>query len=555
MTGDLSLVENDDLRRLLSYGPSYREALPVNWDDVLSEVLTDLDPMISRWADTAQTALWSEWKEGVIQKVKDRISKLKKRKVKDPLPGLSNPEIRRSLRKLHDDYVLTPADKAANNVIIVCKQYYLSLIVKELMQNKDATFEYVAAANPKETVNALKNRIRDLFEIETLEAFENLASIYWSGKMHKNPFSQRFISASNRCVLKGLSAQLTRILKALIRPIKGLCTQFKNKTRVSPWWVIDNSSTVLSDIKRLNQRRLAQSVHSFDFKNLYTKLPHGSIKQELEWVVDQAFAFSKKKNYPFLKVTPNSVAFRKTNKTGKGKVLSKERLKTMISFLIDNLFLGVGEKVFRQCIGIPMGTDCAPFIANLYLFAYEYKYLNNLYNTKQHKKLQQFKHCYRYIDDLLSINNTMINDISQIYPKELTLERTNKNDYQTDFLDLNIKINDKNFYISIYDKTDDFNFTVVKYPHLSGNIHFKRSHGLISSLLLRTTVCSHFTQFQKRAQLITRRLIKRGFCKQLLKKQIQKFFMTHNYAVKKYRTDILTFVSSCFDTTGDVDNL
>ena len=52
------------------------------------------------------------------------------------------------------------------------------------------------------------------------------------------------------------------------------------------------------------------------------------------------------------------------------------KLIEMLDYLIDNIFIRVGNKVFRQTIGIPMGTDCAPLLANLFLFYYEYHYMN-----------------------------------------------------------------------------------------------------------------------------------------------------------------------------------
>ena len=48
----------------------------------------------------------------------------------------------------------------------------------------------------------------------------------------------------------------------------------------------------------------------------------------------------------------------------------------MLTWLIDNIYVTFGNKVFRQQIGIPMGTDCAPFLANLFLFSYEFKWLD-----------------------------------------------------------------------------------------------------------------------------------------------------------------------------------
>ena len=43
--------------------------------------------------------------------------------------------------------------------------------------------------------------------------------------------------------------------------------------------------------------------------------------------------------------------------------MNKMELKAMIEYLVDNVFVHVGNKIFRQTVGIPMGTDCAPLLA------------------------------------------------------------------------------------------------------------------------------------------------------------------------------------------------
>ena len=66
------------------------------------------------------------------------------------------------------------------------------------------------------------------------------------------------------------------------------------------------------------------------------------------------------------------------------------RSQSTVKRLIDNIYIKVGNKVFRQQVGIPMGTDCAPFLANLFLFYYEYEYIKNLVkdNLQAAMKLQ-----------------------------------------------------------------------------------------------------------------------------------------------------------------------
>ena len=95
-----------------------------------------------------------------------------------------------------------------------------------------------------------------------------------------------------------------------------------------------------------------------------------------------------------------------------------------IDFLIDNIYVRFGSSVFRQVIGIPMGTNSAPLLADLFLHTFEYDFM---VKTMKHDitKAIQFSNTFRYIDDLFSIKNVDFgNYISAIYPPELQLTDT-----------------------------------------------------------------------------------------------------------------------------------
>ena len=64
--------------------------------------------------------------------------------------------------------------------------------------------------------------------------------------------------------------------------------------------------------------------------------------------------------------------------------------KVSIDFLIDNIFVLYGGRVFQQAIGIPMGTNCAPLLADLFLHAYEADFLQELHKNKDRKLSQTF---------------------------------------------------------------------------------------------------------------------------------------------------------------------
>ena len=86
------------------------------------------------------------------------------------------------------------------------------------------------------------------------------------------------------------------------------------------------------------------------------------------------------------------------------KAYTKDQLIEMMNYLIDNCYVTCGDSLFRQKIGIPMGTDCAPFLANLFLYSYEHEWMMKMKKTNP-QLARQFNRSARYIDDLLTINN------------------------------------------------------------------------------------------------------------------------------------------------------
>ena len=87
-----------------------------------------------------------------------------------------------------------------------------------------------------------------------------------------------------------------------------------------------------------------------------------------------------------------------------------------LTFLVNNIYIRFGTKLFRQIVGIPMGTNCAPLVADLFLFCYEIDFMMSL----SEEVIEAFNSTSRYLDHLLNIDNKYFDGlISQIYPSEL----------------------------------------------------------------------------------------------------------------------------------------
>ena len=95
---------------------------------------------------------------------------------------------------------------------------------------------------------------------------------------------------------------------------------------------------------------------------------------------------------------------------------------------------GFGTKLYRQIVGIPMGTNCAPLVADLFLFCYERDFMKNLSSDNQADVIKAFNLTSRYLDDLLNIDNPYFEGMdNQIYPPELQLNKANTSDTEAPF--------------------------------------------------------------------------------------------------------------------------
>ena len=128
-----------------------------------------------------------------------------------------------------------------------------------------------------------------------------------------------------------------------------------------------------------------------------------------------------------------------------------------LSFLLDNIYIRFVTKLYRQIAGIPMGTNCAPLVADLFLFCYERDFMKNLSSDNKADVIKAFNLTFRYLSDLLNIDNLYFEGmVNQIYPPELQLNKANTSDTEAPFLDLHLSISNGFVSSKIYDKHDDF---------------------------------------------------------------------------------------------------
>ena len=175
----------------------------------------------------------------------------------------------------------------------------------------------------------------------------DLSKLYWVPKLHKNPYMQRYIAGSAKCSTKPLSDQM-RILK--------------------------NTKEILGNLKAQSLHSV-NSIKSFDFSNLYTSIPHDRLKSKLKEIINQCFVHKNgNQRFQCLVIGYKDTFFVRDHSDAQHKYSDADVVK-ILEYLIDNIFVELGVRLFQHTICISMGANCAPLLADLFLYSYEAEFV------------------------------------------------------------------------------------------------------------------------------------------------------------------------------------
>ena len=293
-------------------------------------------------------------------------------------------------------------------------------------------------------------------------------------------YKARFIANSSSCTTTKLSKLLTSCLTAVKKNVIKYCEKVYERSGKNLFWSIENSGEILDKLKARDFK--STSLSTYDFSTLYTSLPHNLIKDKLVDLIERTF---QREGFIYLACNDKN-AFFTSEKPKKYHAWSCQNVCDALTFLLDNIFIRFGTKLNRRVVGIPLGTNCAPLVADLFLFRYESDFIMSLSDDKQADVIDAFNTTSRYLDDILNINNVYFgNMVSQIYPSELQLNKANASDTEAAFLDLHLSISNDIVSTKLYDKRDDFEFEIVNFPFLIGDDPRSTSDGVYISKLIR----------------------------------------------------------------------
>ena len=227
--------------------------------------LESIDLYAKNWSKREQVKLkyLSEWKDQLKELVTDRVSNLKGHFKSPKCKVLDQPDVKDTLHKLHANYVLVPADKAANNVIVVCKKYYIDALVKELGINNINSNNptYIPIDDSFETIIKSHNQFITSVGLEMSEEDQNLPYLYWTPKLHKSPYKHRFIAGSSKCTTKDLSCLLTKLLSTIKDGLVRYCNTKTSRNGVNNMWILKIQQVCCHHLTNLMSVQLNQSRH------------------------------------------------------------------------------------------------------------------------------------------------------------------------------------------------------------------------------------------------------------------------------------------------------
>ena len=214
VTGDLSIIENADLRGLLQKGLNYRDQAAPNKPKALRAVKEALNTYIKKKSSTNHLPeqAFLEWKDGILTTVQNKLDHYSPFSFNNIL---SKPSVKEELQRLQDIYTFVPTDKAANNVSIVCKKFYVQLLHQEISSGT-----YELSSETEAEILARHNQFLQSHGIKVKADHQKLPYMYATVKMHKNPVKFRFITPNRDTSLQQLSVAVGVCLQSGLKIVK-----------------------------------------------------------------------------------------------------------------------------------------------------------------------------------------------------------------------------------------------------------------------------------------------------------------------------------------------
>jgi len=389
-------------------------------------------------------------------------------------------------------FTMVPLDKAVNNISIVCKNFYASLLAKNFgltLQNGTLNFKSTGEYQLEDiTVDKIFTKQVQIYHalkiLPPLSDNCRIPNVYGTVKFHKFPknrseiktIKMRYITSGCRSYTveadEILKLTITHIAKHFAARNKFNWKYFGAKNLKSP--AISSSEEAIEFINEINQRHTPTRILSLDVSGMFSAMHHDNIIKAMDWLCDRMLTGNNK--YITLEKGYTRYTTERSNRTKWGKT----EIMTCLKLFLRDFYTDFCGLRFRTIRGYAMGTKSAPVVTSATLSVQEFIYFSSpAINLEIGYK--------RYCDDIFFCGTEDIENIAKlIYSNEIVLERDPKeNGLSVNFLDLTISIENNSLNFTAFDKRDLFNFKAKKLVEGTSNIPENIKKSMVYSETLR----------------------------------------------------------------------
>lgn len=520
-TVNMDICENEELRNMMKKGAKFKLAnddanTVANFHDAIDRLAENFLRM-DRYASPESLNGWR-------QTMKDKVSTSVAQKSDNKKRETISSEARRALELMQEKYVITYLDKAAGTFIVICKKLYLELLEEELAKNE--IYEKVDESEKSILLRHAAYRESAGFKgrwCRMEELYNRLPKFKAIAKYHKKPkLVLRFLVCSKQSSTEVISKALNKMFNSTEQAMTQMWQETLEEAKVpSVHFPILKNTKEVEDLARMFSHKLDRknTVHTLDFSTLYTLIDQKILVQRLSKLVDRVFERLRKHGCDRLGVGTEDALWLKRGEKDKGVVFDAAKFKDALKFLISNTYFKHGKSIYRQKLGIPMGTSAGVALANLFLFTYEHDYIETEIANGNPDACRMMEHFGRYIDDIIVFGAPeFIAKRYDVYPEEmLELNVEGGTGNEAFYLDLLIQLTKKGkILLTVFDKFDQVKYSelkacLVKYPAIDSGLSQKCKYNVLLSEIPRHAVTTRKSAFVRNVARLCHSLRTKGY--------------------------------------------
>lgn len=446
-------------------------------------------------------------------------------------------DVAKLLEDVHKDFVLAPCDKNPQHTAVWCRKHYSSVLATTISES----FEPVPSrTSPQDVI------IKHLGLAKKLgfRAYSTLPYVYAMPKIHKlethrspyraivgkslrnkvdppadQPAGTPWPAAKPDCnslsdLRRHVAAALNSVIDVLVRKDVG--------KKIKRCWITRGDQEFIDSTARVpHPSRLSTA----DFTTMYTQLKHDELIDAVIRAIDEASLIVA--DYFKMGSRHRDLTLR-IDKTGcwsdRGG-LSMEELKQAVRECVNNAYVLVNGKLFRQTVGIGMGHEESPPLANLYLYARECAYVDRkieeLGEEEVERRFLGFRFHRRFIDDLFAPISA--DDLPTEDDYGLKLKITGDGS-EAVFLGILVKIQEDRLTYRARDKQHGFDFKITRFPSWDSCVPVSCKRGTVIAMLSRTlSLTTLTTNFVDEGRFLLRMFAERGYPFTFVKEGVRRF--------------------------------